>query len=134
MTAIHNSSPRKAELSLQSLIHQALKKIWLATMGIRPTACVPLASPNPGEQAWVISPAGLGTEPLVYSLGLSENLSFDLGMIQQHGAKVHGFDPTKESVMVANCISRIFRSSMSCGNSCFTGLHFSNIGVNRVSL
>ena len=45
----------------------------------------------------MISPAGLGTEPLVYSLGLSENLSFDLGMIQQHGAKVHGFDPTIES-------------------------------------
>ena len=45
----------------------------------------------------MISHAGLGTEPLVYSLGLSENLSFDLGMIQQHGAKVHGFDPTIES-------------------------------------
>ena len=44
----------------------------------------------------MISPAGLGTEPLVYSLGLSENLSFDLGMIQQHGARVYGFDPTIE--------------------------------------
>lgn len=82
---------------MQITIHQALKKIWLATRGIRPTACVPLVSPNPGDQAWVISPDGLETEPLVYSLGLSENLSFDLGMIQQHGAKVHGFDPTKES-------------------------------------
>ena len=97
MTAIHNSPSWNGQTSLQSLIHQALKKIWLATMGIRPTACVPLASPNPGDQAWVISPAGLGTEPLVYSLGLSENLSFDLGMIQQHGARVHGFDPTIES-------------------------------------
>jgi FkbM family methyltransferase len=82
---------------LQVTIHQALKKIWLATMGIRPTACVPLVSPNPGDQAWVISPAGLPAEPLVYSLGLAENLSFDLGMIQQHSAKVHGFDPTIES-------------------------------------
>ena len=66
-------------------------------MGIRPTACVPLVSPNPGDQAWVISPERLPEEPLVYSLGLSENLSFDLGMIQQYGATVHGFDPTKES-------------------------------------
>lgn len=82
---------------MQVTIHQALKKCWLATIGIRPTVCVPLVSPNPGDQAWVISPAGLGTEPLVYSLGLSENLSFDLGMIQQHGARVHGFDPTIES-------------------------------------
>ena len=97
MTAIHNSPSRNAETSLQSLIHQALKKIWLATMGIRPTACSPLASPNPGDQAWVISPPRLPEKPLVYSLGLSENLSFDLGMIQQYGAKVHGFDPTIES-------------------------------------
>jgi FkbM family methyltransferase len=97
MTAIHNSSPTNAELSLPSTIHQTLKKIWLATMGIRPTACEPLASPNPGEQAWVISPSRLPEEPLVYSLGLSENLSFDLGMIQQYGANVHGFDPTIES-------------------------------------
>ena len=66
-------------------------------MGIRPTACVPLVSPNPGEQAWVISAERLPEEPLVYSLGLSENLSFDLGMIQQYRAKVHGFDPTIES-------------------------------------
>ncbi|NBR71920.1 MAG: FkbM family methyltransferase, partial [Proteobacteria bacterium] len=86
-----------AQSSLQSLIHQALKKIWLATRGIRPTACVPLASPNPGEQSWVISAERLPEDPLVYSLGLAENLSFDLGMIQQHGAVVHGFDPTTES-------------------------------------
>ena len=45
----------------------------------------------------MISPERLPEEPLVYSLGLSENLSFDLGMIQQYGAKVHGFDPTIES-------------------------------------
>jgi FkbM family methyltransferase len=66
-------------------------------MGIRLTACVPLVSPNPGDQAWVISPKRLPAEPLVYSLGLSENLSFDLGMIEQHNAEVHGFDPTIES-------------------------------------
>lgn len=82
---------------MQITIHQALKKIWLATRGIRPTACVSLASPNPGDQAWVISLEKLPQEPLVYSLGLSENLSFDLGMIQQYGATVHGFDPTIES-------------------------------------
>jgi len=45
----------------------------------------------------VISPERMPKEPLVYSLGLSENLSFDLRMIQKFGAKVHGFDPTIES-------------------------------------
>jgi FkbM family methyltransferase len=97
MTATHNSFSRNGPPSLPSTIHQTLKKIWLATMGIRPTACVSLVSPNPGDQAWVISAERLPAEPLVYSLGLSENLSFDLGIIQQHAAEVHGFDPTIES-------------------------------------
>ena len=34
---------------------------------------------------------------MVVSLGLAENLSFDLGMIQQFAAVVHGFDPTPAS-------------------------------------
>jgi hypothetical protein len=44
------------------------------------------------------------------------------------------FDPTKLSVMVVNCISRILKSSLSQGNRSRTGLHFSKIGVSRVSL
>ena len=43
-------------------------------------------------------------------------------------------DPTSERVMVVNCISKILKSSLSNGNSARTGLHFSKMGVSRVSL
>ena len=66
-------------------------------MGILPTARVSLVSPNPGEQAWYISPRTLPTRPVVVSLGLAENLSFDLAMIRDYRARVHGFDPTPAS-------------------------------------
>lgn len=63
-------------------------------MGIYPTLRTSLISPNPGEQAWTISPVNLPPQPLVVSLGLAENLSFDLAMIRNFGSVVHGFDPT----------------------------------------
>ena len=44
------------------------------------------------------------------------------------------FDPTRLRVMVVNCISKILKSSLSYGNSARTGLHFSKMGVSRVSL
>jgi len=83
--------------SLGQRIHQVWKKTWLAGIGIYPTLRVALASPNPGEQAWTISPAALSDKPVVISLGLAENLSFDLSMIRNYRALVHGFDPTSTS-------------------------------------
>jgi FkbM family methyltransferase len=81
-------------LSLGGKIHQVWKKAWLAGMGIYPTLRVSLASPNPGEQAWTIFPPALSERPVVVSLGLAENLSFDLSMIRNYRAVVHGYDPT----------------------------------------
>ena len=78
-------------------IHQWTKKSCLLLHGIRPLRLAHSFSPNPGDQAWYISPKHLKERPLVVSLGLAENLSFDLGMIQQFAAVVHGFDPTPAS-------------------------------------
>jgi len=86
-----------AAFSLGQRIHQAWKRFWLAGMGIFPTAQVSLVSPNPGEQAWYISPQALPARPMVVSLGLAENLSFDLAMVRDYRARVHGFDPTPAS-------------------------------------
>lgn len=66
-------------------------------MGIAPALRVALATPNPGEQAWTISPPALSERPVVVSLGLAENLSFDLSMIRNYRAVVHGYDPTLAS-------------------------------------
>lgn len=44
---------------------------------------------------WVLSPSAFrGRSPLVYSFGLGEDISFDLAMITEFDAAVHGFDPT----------------------------------------
>jgi len=31
---------------------------------------------------------------VVYSLGIGEDISFDLALIEKYGARVHAFDPT----------------------------------------
>src|SRR5713101_7131829 len=33
-------------------------------------------------------------DPIVYSLGVGEDISFDLALIQQFGVTIHAFDPT----------------------------------------
>ena len=40
----------------------------------------------------------LGPEPLVYSVGLGEDISFDLELMKRTRAEVHGFDPTPRSI------------------------------------
>lgn len=48
--------------------------------------------------AWVVCPAGLSRESVVYSFGLGRDVSFDLDVIRNWGAQVHGFDPTPASL------------------------------------
>ncbi len=47
---------------------------------------------------WPIIPAILPKRPLIYSVGVGEDISFDLGMIEQFDAVVHAFDPTPRSL------------------------------------
>jgi FkbM family methyltransferase len=43
---------------------------------------------------WRVCPEGLGASSVVYSLGVGDNIDFDLGLIAQWGCEVHAFDPT----------------------------------------
>jgi FkbM family methyltransferase len=47
--------------------------------------------------AWPVIPSRLPERPLVYSFGVGEDASFDLGIIDKFGATVHAFDPTPRS-------------------------------------
>lgn len=40
----------------------------------------------------------LSSKSLVYSFGIGEDISFDRGLIEKHGCKVIGFDPTPKSI------------------------------------
>lgn len=45
-----------------------------------------------------VSLPSLGADSIVYSVGLGEDISFDLELIERVGAQVHGFDPTPRSI------------------------------------
>ncbi len=81
---------------------QTMKKKWRAARGrdivLAPQVdCTTLTLGNAGA-AWTFCPDGLFERSVVYSFGVGEDISFDLGLIQRFGVTVHGFDPTPRSV------------------------------------
>jgi FkbM family methyltransferase len=46
---------------------------------------------------WCISPDYLCRDSVVYSIGIGDDISFDLGLIRKYGLTVHAFDPTPRS-------------------------------------
>jgi FkbM family methyltransferase len=62
--------------------HLPCERIWLGDEGAR----------------WCVCPAGLTEVSIVYSLGVGEEISFDLKLIERFGAWVHAFDPTPRSI------------------------------------
>jgi FkbM family methyltransferase len=49
-------------------------------------------------QSWILCPDGLSKESVVYSVGVGEDISFDLSLIERYGVAVYAFDPTPKSV------------------------------------
>lgn len=47
---------------------------------------------------YAVALEGLSPESIVYSVGVGEDVSFDLGLIAKIGAHVHAFDPTPRSI------------------------------------
>jgi len=47
---------------------------------------------------WCICPQNLSASSVIYSIGVGEDISFDLALIQRFGMQVHAFDPTPQSV------------------------------------
>jgi len=47
---------------------------------------------------WCVCRDGLGPSSIVYSVGVGEEISFDLELISSFGACVHAFDPTPRSI------------------------------------
>ena len=43
---------------------------------------------------YLVDPSLIPPEPVVYSLGVGEDISFDLALIEHYGCRVHAFDPT----------------------------------------
>jgi FkbM family methyltransferase len=47
---------------------------------------------------WTVLPNLIGPKSIVYSFGIGDDISWDLGMIDRFGVMVHGFDPTPRCV------------------------------------
>lgn len=47
---------------------------------------------------WFVLPDLLDRDSIVYSVGIGEDISFDLGLIERFGVEVHAFDPTPKSI------------------------------------
>jgi FkbM family methyltransferase len=47
---------------------------------------------------WTIIPLNLSEQSVVYSLGVGEDISFDLELIKRFAVTVHAFDPTPRSI------------------------------------
>jgi FkbM family methyltransferase len=48
--------------------------------------------------SWCVCPADLSRSSVVYSMGVGEDISFDLALIERFGLQVHAFDPTPRSI------------------------------------
>jgi len=47
---------------------------------------------------WWFSPQDLGPDSIVYSLGVGEDIAFDLALIAQYDVQLHAFDPTPNTI------------------------------------
>ena len=50
------------------------------------------------EGGWWFSPDALADNGIVYSLGVGDEINFDLALIEKYGVEVFAFDPTPNSV------------------------------------
>jgi FkbM family methyltransferase len=47
--------------------------------------------------AWYAATEGLSARSIIYSVGVGDDISFDLALISRFGCKIHAIDPTPES-------------------------------------
>jgi len=47
---------------------------------------------------WAICPTSINESSIIYSFGVGEDISFDLGLIEKYGVQIYAFDPTPKSI------------------------------------
>ena len=52
------------------------------------------------DGGWWFCPEGLNETSIVYSLGVGDEINFDLALIEKYGVEVFAFDPTPNSIVM----------------------------------
>jgi FkbM family methyltransferase len=71
------------------LRRQRLKKAGFVPLDVGPTF---RAGARSG--VWTVCTSGLGPDSVVYSMGVGNNVAWDVALIERFGLTVHAFDPT----------------------------------------
>jgi FkbM family methyltransferase len=71
-----------------------LRRRRLQKAGYVPRDVGPTFRAGARSGVWTVSTAGLGPDSIVYSVGVGDNVAWDLALIERFGVTVHAFDPT----------------------------------------
>lgn len=72
------------------------KRLLGKELRLRPDIRIPVVK----DGGWWFSPEGLGDDSIVYSLGVGDEVDFDLSLIRDYRLEVHAFDPTPSSIQM----------------------------------
>ena len=79
-----------------------LKRVIKSAIGrdllVRPSVTLPTEFIGTDYGGWEILKSSLQKSDVVYSFGIGEDISFDLGLIERYGCKVDAFDPSPRSL------------------------------------
>jgi len=67
-------------------------------VSLRRDTSLPVETHGSDYGGWPILQNSLGSDSVVLSVGVGEDVSFDLALIEKYGCKVHGIDPTPKAV------------------------------------
>lgn len=79
-------------------IKKAVKHLLGRDLWIRPDVDGPICFHGTRYGGWAVLADSVSPASVVYSFGIGEDVSFDLGLIDANGCGVHGFDPTPKSL------------------------------------
>lgn len=78
--------------------YQKKKRFLKRLIGKELRLQIDIAEPSVKHGGWWYSAKGLNSDSIVYSLGVGDEIDFDISIIEKYGVKVFAFDPTPNSI------------------------------------
>lgn len=83
---------------VKKIIRRIKGFLYKKNSGYRTQIKYPVAFLGSSYGGWSICPDLLDSKSIVYSLGIGEDISFDLELIERFGTSIYAFDPTPKSL------------------------------------